>query len=106
MLKFDEFKRYIAHIKQEIKHVQALNDVCNSYDVIGTTFGGSILVDDMVDLLETLLKDSEGWINYWVFDLDFGEKYHKGCVRVDGRDIALETVDDLWRFINDLYKTQ
>ena len=103
MLKFDEFKRYITHIKQEIRHIQSLNDVCYSYNAIDTKFGYTILIDDAIELLELLLKDEQGWIEYWVNDLDFGEKYKEGCVKINNKNVPLKTIKDLWNILNDLY---
>jgi hypothetical protein len=47
-----------------------------------------------------MFKDDEEWVNYWVYDLNWGLNYKSGCVRnADGSDIKLETLRDLYDFL-------
>jgi hypothetical protein len=56
-----------------------------------------MLIDDVVDLLAVATHDVDGWISYWLFDLDCGKEYHDGCITEDdGSIIKLATVYDLW----------
>ena len=56
-----------------------------------------MLIDDVVDLLAVATHDVDGWISYWLFDLDCGKEYHDGCITEgDGSIIKLATVHDLW----------
>ena len=58
-------------------------------------------IDEAVRLLEILCDDEEdGMISYWMWELDCGRKWHPGCVTyVNGNDIKLETVEDLYRYL-------
>ena len=41
-----------------------------------------------------------GWIEYFVYDLDFGTKYEDGMIKdTDGNIIKLSTVEDLYNLL-------
>lgn len=45
-------------------------------------------------------QDKESWIDYFIFELDFGNDYHDGCVvRKDGSNVDLSTPDKLYDFL-------
>ena len=59
------------------------------------------LVDDVVDLLAKLTDDQEGWISYWMFDLDCGRRADTyKATDEDGNVIQMKTVEDLWAVLN------
>lgn len=50
--------------------------------------------------LEYAFKDKDGWISYFVYDLEFGKKWHKKCITdKDGKDIPLKNANDLYNLI-------
>ena len=54
----------------------------------------------VVDLLTDIFGDVDGWISYWIYDLDFGAEYRDGCVKdANGNNISLKTVEDLWKIL-------
>ena len=58
------------------------------------------LIDNVVELLELNMNDSDEMISYWVFELDVGKTYRDGCVSdADGNVIPLKTLDDLWNYL-------
>ena len=59
-----------------------------------------MLLDNVVDLLSLATNDKDGWISYWLFDLDCGKDYHDGSItEADGSIIKLATVHDLWNLL-------
>lgn len=53
-------------------------------------------------LLKTLtiaMGDTSDWISYWLYELDWGKLYKKGCVKDKGKDIKLKTLGDLYNII-------
>jgi hypothetical protein len=53
----------------------------------------------LIKVLETLMGDTEDWIGYYIYELDFGSKWEEGKVTVNGQDQRLETAEDLWDFL-------
>ena len=48
-------------------------------------------------LLEFIFNDENQWISYWIFELEFGERYEDECIKwEDGEVIPLKTAEDLY----------
>lgn len=84
-------------------------------DIIGITFSEGILMDIMdryVDTLCEVMKDEPAkgapsddipWIMYYCWELDFGRKYFKGAVMVDGEEFPLTNAEDLYNLLIEFY---
>lgn len=73
------------------------NDFVSGYD-------NNIVVNKLVQILKKATKDDhkDSWIDYFIYELEFGKKYIKGCAtRIDGSDINLSTASKLWDFLNE-----
>ena len=54
----------------------------------------------VVRLLEIIFNDKGQWIQYFLYELDWGKKYKDGCITdVDGSYIHLSTIDELYDFL-------
>mgnify|MGYP007070336915 CR=1 FL=1 len=103
---FDHFLKIMNHIilthdfQDEIRQTisrynEGLRDMCELEMP-------SIMEDDLVGLLEIALDDENGWISYWIYELDCGDKWEPGCVEdADGNDIPLPTVESLWKLLTE-----
>ena len=70
------------------------------YDWHKRTLVDPALVELVLKLIERLYLDSERWIHYWIYDLDFGIKWTPGTViDSEGKDIKLATEEDLAIFL-------
>lgn len=57
-------------------------------------------IETATDLLSLIFCDEGKWIDYYVYELNFGESYQPGMVeRADGTEIPLETVEDLYNLL-------
>jgi len=57
---------------------------------------------EIVELLETMFDDTEGWISYFIYELNWGEDWEPGYVTgTDGNDIELSTIEQLYDFLVD-----
>lgn len=57
------------------------------------------MIEQMCDLDPEENLDYGNDLAYWVYELDFGNKWRPGYVTEDGTDIKLETEEDLWNFL-------
>ena len=57
--------------------------------------GSSLIVDSMIEVLEDLYEDSEGWIKHFVWETHFGE--HHNEISVNNIAYKLETIE---KFVN------
>ena len=72
-------------------------------------YDNSIVVEQMIKLLEDLTRDLTGdekdsvagsWIGYFIYELDFGSKYEPGRIKAkDDTNIPLATPEDLWNIL-------
>ena|SRR5208282_5826710 len=64
-----------------------------------------ILYKTILDILKQGFSDNnkDSWIDYYIYDLDFGKKYKAGCITdKDGNDITLNNHNDLWNLLNNV----
>ena len=72
------------------------NDHISNYD-------NHLLTNQLVKLMQIALNDAHkhSWIEYYMWELDFGKKYNKGCAtNKDGSNINLSNAGTLWDFLN------
>lgn len=60
------------------------------------------LQNQLVKVLQIAMNDNheDSWIEYYMWELDFGVKYSKGCVKIQGKDFELRSASDLWDLFN------
>ena len=58
-----------------------------------------VLIDAFINLLKECGNDTNDWIGYFVWELDFGRDYTDGCVMINGKDVPLRTAEDLWNIL-------
>jgi hypothetical protein len=65
-----------------------------------TGFDYGKLIDSHLALLAHVMGDVNDWIDYFVWELNFGEKWEEGMVTDNEKDVKLQTIDDLWNLLN------
>jgi len=101
---FDRFNEALTEIVRYIEFDDAICAACRKYSE-GSEFVTEFpyplrLMTTVVDLLELATNDTEnGWISYWLYELDCGKDYKEGCVTKDGENIPLKTSQDLWNLL-------
>lgn len=102
-ISFDDFKKYIMAVKNVFEFQEDIFSVSNKFNKTSsdeTEICFPTLSSEVVSLLSKITKDNAGWIEYWIFELNFGEKYKDGTVKDEnGNNIPLKTIEDLWAFI-------
>lgn len=91
-----QFEGYINKLKESVDRIDTLSKAIRSdvlYDITDPMF------DMIVDILEICFNDKEKWIEYWVMELDFGNKYKDGMIKKGKTTIPLKTAKDLYDFL-------
>lgn len=97
---YKDFCIYLRRIKAIFDFESELAKLRKPTDKDEFTLFYPTMIDDIVDLLEMIMNDLENhWISYFIYDLNFGEKYKKGDVTVDGDEYPLRNVKDLWELL-------
>ena len=95
----------IEKLRDTDETIEAANDLFrNSKNELIKDFtqGSSLLIchDDIVVTLLDHMFDSGDLISWWVFELEYGKKYEKGCIQdKDGNDIEIPTVEKLYDYL-------
>ena len=63
-------------------------------------YDNSLLEMNIINTWKELLKDESEWIEYFIYELDFGKDYKKGCVTFEGKNVKLKTFEDLWNILD------
>ena len=73
-------------------------------DRIYCGYNNSELFNALNKILKESMKDKYDWIDYFMYELDFGEKYYDGCVLDKDKSIIdLSTAENLYEFLIKTY---
>ena len=73
-------------------------------DSIYCGYNNSELFNALNKILKESMKDEYDWIDYFIYELDFGEKYYDGCVLDRDKSIInLSTAENLYEFLIKTY---
>lgn len=102
-LTLEQFSVYIEFIKERDKNMEKINKLFTEEFEDSIFYPYFRYEAQMVRLLETVMKDKGEWISYFIYDLDFGNKWHENCVTDGDKDIPLGTIEDLYNFLVEEY---
>ena len=65
-------------------------------------YDNHFIQEQLIKLLKIATNDThkDSWIEYFIWELDFGKLYKEGCVQILEKDIKLKTASDLWDLLN------
>ena len=105
-LKKEEFVIIVDKLRDSSDLVDKVNELfCNSRENVECDFcnGAGLQISHekiVIFLLKKLLNDVNGWIEYFIFELDYGRKFKMGMARDDmGDNIDLSTAEKLYDYL-------
>ena len=100
MITKTDFCQVIEDLKQNEEYLDDIRNVFKKHRRETQVYSTG-LENTIINLLEALFKDEEdNWIDYWIGELDVGEKYEEGTVTdEDGSIIPLKTAEELYDFL-------
>jgi hypothetical protein len=98
-----EKKDFINLMEEFIKLKKDTDDAHEAMVKLDPDFGGLTLSrhESMImRLIEKLMKDEKnGWIGYWMYELNFGKNATKSSVEINDKNISIKTLSDLFNII-------
>lgn len=100
----EKFIEMLNFMKKKEQYVQQLIELMqkNNLEFIYSPYDE--YNSNIIDLLASLFENehrAKDWIDYWVYELDYGDKYFDGCVSHGNTDIKLKTADDLYNYLTE-----
>lgn len=94
----------INALKKQSEHD---NNCYNAFKVIlphchVTSYDNSVITEAFISFLKIEMKDTnkDGWIDYFIYELDYGKNYTEGmCKYKDGSIIDISTPEKLFDFL-------
>ncbi len=64
-------------------------------------YDNHLLNNQLVKLLQVAMNDEhkDSWIEYYIYELDFGKNYRPGCATDKDGDIDLSDAGGLWEYL-------
>lgn len=96
------FKKVLEDAQQVNDYQVGLNNFFRKHNADGYIFQPDCM-SSLLELLHLFFeKDSDEWISYFCFELDFGRKYKDGMITdKNGKNIQLKTIDDLYDLLSE-----
>lgn len=94
----EAFCSIIEKIQKEYERKNKLADAFYEFDK-ESYFYPVGLESDLIEFLEELTEDKDGWISYFIHELDFGKKYEDGTIKVDGENYELKNSEQLYNLL-------
>lgn len=96
-MKLDQFEKAI----NTIENIYKLNDSIDKvFKVEGFCTFTFEIIDSIINILEIHFNDTENkWIDYWIYELDFGKKAKDNSVMLNNVNVPIKTVEDLYNIL-------
>lgn len=95
----ESFCKVMDDYKSMFNFTNEMNELFDKYKMDGNIYP-PMCTDTVINLLAYIFNDKDQWIEYWVWELEFGERYEDGDVRSsDGSIIPLKTTEDLYNLL-------
>ncbi len=95
----------IATQLDEDRRLSAAMSEIISADCGKVWFDTRFALPGLLKLLSTVMQDTSGWLEYWLYELDCGKKYRKDSVKdAKGKPIKMQTIADVYALLKSEYK--
>lgn len=98
----DVWKRVVYYLNQYKMHIEQFEKISNTVGFGDGPLCDSVyqLAEALIDACSDLIKDKHSWIPWFVYDNEFGKRKF-GANFASGKEIRVETLDDLRRVIEE-----
>lgn len=95
----ESFYKVIDDYKTMFDFTDEMNELFDKYKTDGNIYP-PMCTKTVTDLLEFIFNDKDQWINYWIWELEFGERFEDGDAKdADGSNIPLKTMENLYNLL-------
>ena len=97
----EQFIRLMEAIKERYYTIERIYDKLD--DVFGSV--GDLFIDEtsmtpIIDVITEIIEDNDKWIEWYVYDKNWGTDERLTATDNNGNEIPSETLEDLWNLIH------
>lgn len=96
-------KENFVAIMEALKKQRVHDDMCSEKlkDVFSEyiSYNNGYIFDAIIEFLTNELNDKSGWIEHYIYELNFGALNDRLKVYKSGEEIPLKTAEDLWNIL-------
>ena len=97
----EQFIQLMEVIKERYYKIEEIDDKLD--DVFGS--GGDLFIDEtsmtpIIDVISEIVEDNNKWIEWYVYDKNWGTDERLTVMDNNGNEIPSETLEDLWNLIH------
>ena len=97
----EQFIRLMEVIKERYYTIEKIYDKLD--DVFGSV--GDLFIDEtsmtpIIDVITEIIEDNDKWIEWYVYDKNWGTDERLTATDNNGNEIPSETLEDLWELIH------
>ena len=96
-------EKFIKAIKELEKFEKDIHAVHEAFKKLDPDFGGFYFsrANTLIgEILKDVMNDEYDNIDYFIYELDYGKKWHKGTITArNGKDIKMQTPEDLYNYL-------
>lgn len=98
-------KELFIECVEALQKQSEIDEKCNkAFDIIlPYDFTSGYSNDTLSNMIIKMLKELTGDefdIEYFIYEIDYGREYKKGCVTDEGKNINISTSEKLWKYLN------
>ena len=93
------FIESIEALKKQIVYDQKVCDTMSEIFDGFCIYDNGAVINQLIKVLAEIYGDKSEWIEYYIYELDFGKQWKKDSVSQDGNNIPLKTPEDLYNLI-------
>lgn len=95
----EQFVKALNDIKDFNEKIDRINNVLNE-TCDDNIYCPPSVENTLLNLLQELFDDKEtDWIGYYIYELNYGEKWEPGIITDNGKDVKLETPEELYMLL-------
>ena len=96
----EQFIKYMGIIHKRYDALDMLYyDLEKLTGVVSDRIINDTSIEPMVDMLAEWTGDTDGWLHWYVFEKEWGNKYNLDVTDKDSNVLPSETYDDIWELI-------
>ena len=97
----EQFIQLMEVIKERYYKIEEIYDKLD--DVVGSV--GDLFIDEtsmtpIIDVITEIIEDNDKWIEWYVYDKNWGTDERLTATDNNGNEIPSETLEDLWNLIH------